>query len=83
MEKIASERNASKNSVALDLIRLGAESLRNSEEAFAERIADMVADRIRKEFVTTTATSEAAVSMKPAEDNVINEVEEMRTDEHP
>ena len=45
LESAAKEKNASKNSIVIELI-LSALEHKNSDDAFAERIAEMVADKL-------------------------------------
>lgn len=61
LDKVAKERNASKNSIALELIRIGAAHIESSEDAVAEHIADMVSERIGKMLNETISRSEATV----------------------
>ena len=61
LEKMARERNASKNSIALELIRIGAEHSGSSEDVVAERIADIVSERIEKILTENLSASSATV----------------------
>lgn len=61
LDKVAKERNASKNSIALELIRIGAAHIESSEDAVAEHIANMVSERIGKMLNETISRSEATV----------------------
>lgn len=45
LEEASKKRNASKNSIVIELISIAFEQ-ENSDDAFAERIAEMVADKL-------------------------------------
>ena len=55
LERMALEKNASKNSVAVELLLLGAETDKEtSEDALAEHIADIVAEKLMGKLAIST-----------------------------
>lgn len=64
LEAVAKERNTSKNAVAIDLILSGEMKLHSADE-LAERIAELVANKLIKELICIpmgSGASEEAVS---------------------
>lgn len=67
LEKAAKEKNASKNSFVLELILLALEP-KNSEDALAERIAEMVVSKLNVVTIQREATGDAGEAL----DKVVN-----------
>ena len=56
LEEMAQKKNASKNSVAIELILSGS-TKRNVDDVLAERIAELVADKITNKLTMPTESS--------------------------
>ena len=56
LEEMAQKKNASKNSVAIELILSGS-TKRNADDVLAERIAELVADKITNKLTMPTESS--------------------------
>ena len=56
LEEMAQKKNASKNSVAIELI-LSASTQRDADDALAERIAELVADKLSNKLPMQTGSS--------------------------
>ena len=60
LERMALKKNASKNSVAVELLLLGGETDKEvSEDVLAEHIADIVAEKLMGKLATVPADCEA------------------------
>lgn len=56
LEEMAQKKNASKNSVAIELILSGS-TKRDADDVLAERIAELVADKITNKLTMPTESS--------------------------
>ena len=56
LEAMAPEKNASKNSVAIELILSGS-TKRDADDALAERIAELVADKLTNKLTMLTVSN--------------------------
>ena len=56
LEEMAQKKNASKNSVAIELILSGS-TKRDADDEFAERIAELVADKLTDQLTMQTGSS--------------------------
>ena len=56
LEEMAQKKNASKNSVAIELILSGS-TKRNADDVLAERIAELVADKLTNKLTMQTDSS--------------------------
>lgn len=56
LEEMAQKKNASKNSVAIELILSGS-TKRNADDVLAERIAELVADKLTNKLTMQTGSS--------------------------
>ena len=56
LEEMAQKKNASKNSVAIELILSGS-TKRDADDALAERIAELVADKLTDKLAMPTVSS--------------------------
>lgn len=56
LEEMAQKKNASKNSVAIELILSGS-TKRDADDALAERIAELVADKLTNKLIMKTGGS--------------------------
>ena len=82
LERMALKKNASKNSVALELLLLGAETDKEaSEDALAEHIADIVAEKLMGKLATVPVDREAREAAGINDDGVHAEVAASQADE--